>query len=68
MSLYDEGPHDRWRGHLLGGMIMGTRKDENIHDKIKDVIDKLVEQGFAPLPDWKDALRRYLREIAKQGD
>lgn len=21
MSLYDEGPHDRWRGHLLGGMI-----------------------------------------------
>ncbi len=29
---------------------------------------KLVEQGFVPLPDWKDALKRYLREIAEQGD
>lgn len=24
---------------------------------------KLVRQGFTPLPDWKDALNRYLREI-----
>ena len=24
---------------------------------------KLVENGFKPLPDWKDALKRYLREI-----
>ena len=24
---------------------------------------KLVENGFAPLPDWRDALARYLREI-----
>ena len=24
---------------------------------------KLVEKGFKPLPDWKDALRRYLKEI-----
>lgn len=24
---------------------------------------KLVENGFEPLPDWKDALRRYLKEI-----
>ena len=24
---------------------------------------KLVREGFAPLPDWKDALRRYLQEI-----
>ncbi len=24
---------------------------------------KLVENGFAPLPDWKDALHRYLKEI-----
>lgn len=24
---------------------------------------KLVENGFEPLPDWKDALRRYLEEI-----
>ena len=29
---------------------------------------KLAEQGFVPLPDWKDALGRYLREIAEQGD
>ena len=24
---------------------------------------KLTEKGFTPLPDWKDALARYLREI-----
>lgn len=24
---------------------------------------KLVENGFAPLPDWRDALARYLKEI-----
>ncbi len=24
---------------------------------------KLVESGFTPLPDWKDALSRYLKEI-----
>ena len=29
---------------------------------------KLVEQGFIPLPDWKDALGRYLIEIAEQDD
>lgn len=26
--------------------------------------EKLTEQGFAPLPDWKDALARYLREAS----
>lgn len=25
--------------------------------------EKLVKNGFSPLPDWKDALRRYLKEI-----
>ena len=24
---------------------------------------KLVDNGFTPLPDWKDALSRYLKEI-----
>ena len=24
---------------------------------------KLIEAGFTPLPDWKDALIRYLKEI-----
>ena len=24
---------------------------------------KLVKKGFEPLPEWKDALARYLREI-----
>ena len=27
---------------------------------------KLTENGFEPLPDWKDALRRYLLEIGEQ--
>lgn len=27
---------------------------------------KLIEKGFAPLPDWKDALARYLLELEKQ--
>lgn len=26
---------------------------------------KLVLKGFAPLPDWKDALKRYLKEIGE---
>lgn len=26
---------------------------------------KLVENGFKPLPDWKDALSRYLKEIGE---
>lgn len=24
---------------------------------------KLVEKGFQPLPDWKDAVARYIREL-----
>ena len=24
---------------------------------------KLIKNGFKPLPNWKDALRRYLEEI-----
>ena len=31
--------------------------------------NKLIENGFAPLPSWKDALRRYLKQIeAFKGD
>lgn len=26
---------------------------------------KLTEAGFTPLPDWKDALQRYLKEVLK---
>lgn len=26
---------------------------------------KLIESGFMPLPDWRDALKRYLKEIQK---
>ena len=28
---------------------------------------KLAESGFEPLPDWRDALSRYLKEIEKNG-
>lgn len=27
---------------------------------------KLAQNGFAPLPDWRDALRRYLKELGAQ--
>ena len=27
--------------------------------------DKLIKEGFKPLPGWKDALRRYLRETGE---
>lgn len=27
---------------------------------------KLVDNGFSPLPDWKDAVKRYLKEIAQE--
>lgn len=26
---------------------------------------KLIEQGFIPLPDWKDALERYIKDIGE---
>ena len=26
---------------------------------------KLVREGFKPLPDWKDALKRYLEQIGE---
>jgi len=28
---------------------------------------KLVENGFEPLPDWRDAVGRYLKSIGDQG-
>ncbi len=28
---------------------------------------KLIENGFTPLPDWKDALKRYLEELKENG-
>lgn len=28
---------------------------------------KLVKNGFTPLPDWKDALKRYLKELKENG-
>ncbi len=27
---------------------------------------KLVKNGFVPLPDWRDALRRYLKELSER--
>ena len=27
---------------------------------------KLIDNGFKPLPDWKDALRRYLEEVSNK--
>ena len=29
--------------------------------------DKLVENGFERLPDWEDALDRYLTELKENG-
>ena len=29
---------------------------------------KLTDNGFVPLPDWKDSLQRYLQELEKQGE
>lgn len=29
---------------------------------------KLIKNGFLPLPDWKDALERFLKEIAADAD
>lgn len=28
---------------------------------------KLLEKGFVPLPDWRDALQRYMKEIETEG-
>lgn len=39
------------------GLSKATRPFNSRLDK-----SKLIEAGFTPLPDWKDALRRYLEE------
>lgn len=40
------------------GISKATRPFNSRLDK-----SKLAENGFKPLPDWKDALKRYLKEI-----
>ena len=40
------------------GMSKAARPFNSRLDK-----SKLVEAGFTPLPDWKDALQRYLKEV-----
>ena len=40
------------------GISKATRPFNSRLDK-----SKLIEQGFTPLPTWKDALNRYLKEI-----
>ena len=40
------------------GLAKATRPFNSRLDKAK-----LVESGFVPLPDWKDALSRYLKTI-----
>ena len=42
------------------GLSKATRPFNSRLDK-----KKLVESGFQPLPDWKDALNRYLKEIGE---
>lgn len=41
------------------GVSKAARPENSRLDK-----SKLVEAGFTPLPDWKDAVRRYLKEAA----
>lgn len=42
------------------GLSKATRPFNSRLDK-----SKLVNEGFQPLPDWKDALTRYLKEIGE---
>ncbi|MBR5936774.1 MAG: dTDP-4-dehydrorhamnose reductase [Clostridiales bacterium] len=42
------------------GLSKATRPFNSRLDK-----KKLIEAGFTPLPDWKDALHRYLKEIGE---
>ena len=42
------------------GLTKAVRPENSRLDK-----SKLVKMGFAPLPDWKDALARYLAEIGE---
>ena len=41
------------------GLSKAARPENSRLDK-----SKLIEAGFTPLPDWKDAVRRYLEEAA----
>ena len=38
------------------------RATEHIAEQL-DMVSKLVENGFTPLPTWQDAVARYLKEI-----
>ncbi len=40
---------------------MNLRKKRPFNSRLSK--DKLVENGFKPLPDWKDAVKRYLETI-----
>lgn len=40
----------------------GESKAKRPHNSRLDK-SKLIENGFKPLPDWRDALKRYLKEI-----
>lgn len=42
------------------GLSVAKRPNNSRLDK-----SKLIEMGFTPLPDWKDAVRRYLKIIDK---
>ncbi len=42
------------------GLSKATRPFNSRLDK-----EKLIEAGFTPLPEWKDALHRYLKEIGE---
>ena len=42
------------------GMSKAARPFNSRLDK-----SKLIEAGFTPLPDWKDALQRYLKEVLR---
>ena len=44
------------------GLSLATRPRNSRLDK-----SKLREQGFAHLPDWQDALKRYLKELSNYG-
>ena len=50
------------RKGLLDGVVF-TGGEPLLRKDLPEVMAKIREMGFEPLPDWRDALRRYLKEM-----
>ena len=54
-------------GKFLGRGYKVEACNGHVRDLPKSQIGVDIENGFEPLPDWRDAVGRYLKSIGDQG-